>query len=70
MAATTGVIAVLLLGLRNGPAVTRSVSLHAFLGYSLLVCAGVLALRVLVLVFRLDQPLIRTPAFPAWLVRL
>ncbi|MBV9048679.1 MAG: AarF/ABC1/UbiB kinase family protein [Solirubrobacterales bacterium] len=54
MAATTGVIAVLLLGLHGGPTVTRSVSLYAFLGYSLLVCAGVLALRVLVLVFRLD----------------
>ena len=54
MAATTGVIAVLLLGLHGGPAVTRSVTLYAFLGYSLLVCAGVLALRVLVLVFRLD----------------
>jgi ubiquinone biosynthesis protein len=54
MAATTGVIAVLLLGLHGGPTVTRSVSLYAFLGYSLLVCAGVLSLRVLVLVFRLD----------------
>jgi len=47
-------MAVLMLGLHGGPNVTRSVTLYAFFGYCLLVFAGVLALRVLVLVFRPD----------------
>ena len=42
-----------MLGLHGGPNVTHSVTLHAFLGYSLLVLAGMLALRVMVVVFRL-----------------
>jgi ubiquinone biosynthesis protein len=52
MAATLGVIAVLMLGLHGGPEVTHKVTLYAFLGYCLLVFAGILALRVLLLVFR------------------
>jgi ubiquinone biosynthesis protein len=48
LAATLGVMSVLILGLHGGPRVT----LYAFFGYCLLVFAGVLALRVLVLVFR------------------
>ncbi len=54
VAATLGVMSVLMLGLHGGPGVTRSVTLYAFFGYCLLVFAGVLALRVLVLVFRSD----------------
>jgi ubiquinone biosynthesis protein len=54
LAATFGVIAVQMLGLHGGPNVTHSVTLYAFLGYSLLVVAGMLALRVMVVVFRLD----------------
>jgi ubiquinone biosynthesis protein len=53
LAATFGVIAVQMLGLHGGPKVTHSVTLYAFFGYCLLVVAGMLALRVLV-VFRLD----------------
>ena len=45
-------MAVLLLGLRGGPTVTSRVSLYPFLGYCLLVIAAILAVRVLVLVFR------------------
>ena len=52
LAATLGVMAVLMLGLHGGPTVTHRVTLYAFIGYCLLVFAGILALRVLVLVFR------------------
>ena len=45
-------MAVLMLGLHGGPNVTHRVTLYAFIGYCLLVFAGLLALRVLVLVFR------------------
>ncbi len=54
LAATLGVMSVLMLGLQGGPRVTDSVTLYAFFGYCLLVFAGVLALRVRVLVFRSD----------------
>jgi len=54
LAATLGVMSVLILGLHGGPRVTHSVTLYAFFDYCLLVFAGVLALRVLVLVFRSD----------------
>jgi ubiquinone biosynthesis protein len=53
LAAATGIMAALMLGLHGGPKVTHTVTLYAFFGYCLLVFAGVLALRVLVLVFRL-----------------
>jgi ubiquinone biosynthesis protein len=54
LAATSGVMAVLMLGLNGGPAITKAVTLYAFFGYCLLVIAAILALRVLVLVFRPD----------------
>jgi ubiquinone biosynthesis protein len=54
LAATLGIMAVLMLGLHGGPDVTHRVTLYAFIGYCLLVFAGVLALRVVVLVFRPD----------------
>ena len=54
LAATSGLMAVLMLGLHGGPAITKTVTLYAFFGYCLLVIAAILALRVLVLVFRPD----------------
>ena len=42
----------LLLGRRNGPRVTRSIDRYDALDYGLLIGAAVLALCVLVLVFR------------------
>ena len=39
-------------GVNGGPRVTHTITLYAFIGYCLLVFAGILALRVLVLVFR------------------
>ncbi len=54
LAATLGVMSVLMLGLHGGPRVTHSVTLYAFFGYWMLVFAGVLALRVLVVVLRSD----------------
>ena len=54
LAATSGIMAVLMLGLHGGPAITQTVTLYAFFGYCLLVIAAILALRVLVLVFRPD----------------
>lgn len=44
-------MAVLMLGLQGGRTVTHRVTLYAFIGYCLLVFAGILALRILV-VFR------------------
>ena len=52
LAATSGIMAVLMLGLRGGPTITSRVSLFQFLGYCLLVISATLALRVLALVFR------------------
>lgn len=52
LAATSGIMAVLMLGLHNGPHMTSSITLYQFLGYCLLVIAAVLALRVLVAVLR------------------
>ena len=54
LAAAAGVIAVMMIGLHGGPVITRSVTLYAFFGYCLLVTAAILAVRVLVLVFRPD----------------
>jgi ubiquinone biosynthesis protein len=55
LAATAGIMAVLLLGTAGGPAVTARVSLYQLLGYNLLVVCAILALRVLVLIFRPDR---------------
>jgi ubiquinone biosynthesis protein len=52
LAAAAGIMAVLMIGLRGGPALTSDVSLYSFLGYCLLVAAAILAVRVLVQVFR------------------
>ena len=52
LAATSGIMAVLMLGLSGGPHVTTSVALYQFFGYCLLVIAAILALRVLVAVMR------------------
>jgi ubiquinone biosynthesis protein len=55
LAATTGIMAVLMLGLPGGPSVTGRVSLFQLLGYGLLVVSAVLGLRVVVAVFRPDR---------------
>ncbi|HEU0213659.1 MAG TPA: AarF/UbiB family protein [Jiangellaceae bacterium] len=52
LAATVGVMAVLLLGTGGGPMVTETVSLYALFGYNLLVVSAVLGLRVLAAIFR------------------
>ncbi|MES9601684.1 AarF/UbiB family protein [Actinomadura sp. NPDC000929] len=52
LASTAGVMAVMLLGLRDGPAMTRDVTLFQFFGYCGLVICSVLSLRVLAVIFR------------------
>ncbi|WP_205718741.1 AarF/ABC1/UbiB kinase family protein [Actinomadura sp. WMMA1423] len=52
LAATAGVMAVMLLGLKDGPAMTRDVTLFQFFGYCGLVICSVLSLRVLTVIFR------------------
>jgi len=52
LASTTGIMAVLMLGLHGGPRLTDTVGLFEFFGYCLLVISAILALRVLVLIFR------------------
>lgn len=54
LGAAAGVMAVMLLGTEGSPEVTETVELFALLGYSLLVVAVVLVLRVLVIIFRRD----------------
>jgi ubiquinone biosynthesis protein len=54
LGAAAGVMAVMLLGNRNGPRVTETVELFSLFGYGLLVVAVVLALRVLIVIFRRD----------------
>jgi ubiquinone biosynthesis protein len=55
LAATSGIMAVMLLGLKGGPEMTSRVGLYQFLGYCMLVIGSILALRVLVSVFRFGQ---------------
>jgi ubiquinone biosynthesis protein len=55
LAATSGIIAVLMLGLHGGASITTSVSLFQLLGYFLLVIAAILSLRVLLTVLRPDK---------------
>jgi ubiquinone biosynthesis protein len=50
-----GIMAVLLLGVGGGPMVTRTVSLYALFAYNLLAIASILALRVLIVIFRSDR---------------
>jgi ubiquinone biosynthesis protein len=52
IAATAGVMAVLLLGTDGGPQVTDDIGLHHLIGYNLLAVSAILALRVLVRIFR------------------
>jgi ubiquinone biosynthesis protein len=52
LAATVGIMAVLLIGTAGGPQVTASVRLYELLGYNLLVVSGILGLRVLAAIFR------------------
>ena len=52
LAATAGGMAVALLALKGGPAMTETISVYQFLGYCLLVICALLALRVLAAVFR------------------
>lgn len=52
LAATIGLMGVLLLGTAGGPQVTSTLSLHQLLGYNLLVVSAILGLRVLVAIFR------------------
>jgi ubiquinone biosynthesis protein len=54
LAAAAGIMAVLMIGLRGGPTLSKGVSLYSFFGYCLLVIAAILAVRVLVQVFRPD----------------
>jgi ubiquinone biosynthesis protein len=55
LAAVAGIMAVLMIGLHGGPALSKSVSLYSFLGYCLLVIGAILAVRVLAQVFRPDS---------------
>lgn len=57
LCATAGVMAVLLLDTRGGPSVTPMVSLHQLFGYNLLAVSAVLALRVMVPIFRRSHAL-------------
>ncbi|WP_242614060.1 ABC1 kinase family protein [Actinomadura roseirufa] len=52
LASTAGIMAVMMLGLRGGPAMTEQVTLYQFFGYCLFVVCSVLALRVLAVIFR------------------
>ena len=52
LAATAGFMAVALLALKGGPAMTPAIGLYQFIGYCLLVICALLALRVLAAVFR------------------
>lgn len=52
LAATTGLMAVLLIGTDGGPRMTETVSLYAFIGYNFLAISAILALRVLAQIFR------------------
>jgi ubiquinone biosynthesis protein len=55
LGATAGIMAVLLLAARGGPAVTKTVSLFQIFGYNLLVIACLLVLRVLFMIFRRER---------------
>jgi ubiquinone biosynthesis protein len=52
LAATTGIMAVLLIGTDGGPQLTDEVGLYALIGYNMLVISAILALRVLAQIFR------------------
>ncbi|NUR87072.1 MAG: AarF/ABC1/UbiB kinase family protein, partial [Nonomuraea sp.] len=52
LGATAGLMAVLLLGIEDGPIVFGTTTLYQLVGYNLLVIAAILALRVLAPIFR------------------
>lgn len=52
LASTAGIMAVIVIGQDGGPRLTASVSMYQFIGYALLVASLILAMRVLVLIFR------------------
>lgn len=52
LAAASGVMSVLLLGQKDGPMLVPTMSVFQFMGYFLLVLAFILAMRVLIFVFR------------------
>jgi ubiquinone biosynthesis protein len=52
LATASGIIAALLLGAPGGPEVAPSVSLYQMIGYTLLIIAAILGLRVLFTIFR------------------
>lgn len=52
LASTSGIMAAILVGHDGGPRLTEIVSLFQFIGYLLLVVGSMLAMRVLVLIFR------------------
>lgn len=54
LASTTGIMAAVMVGHDGGPRLTSAVSLFQFIGYGLLVVGCMLAMRVLVLIFRPD----------------
>jgi ubiquinone biosynthesis protein len=67
LAATAGLMAVVLLAIKDGPVMTPTVSLYQFLGYCLLVVCSLLALRVLASVFRAELPV---SGYLRWTMRL
>ena len=52
LAATTGIMAVLLLGADGGPVMAPGITLYQFIGYNLLVISFILGLRAIAPVFR------------------
>lgn len=52
LASTSGIMAVIIIGQDGGPRIITAVTMYQFIGYSLLVAALILAMRVLVLIFR------------------
>lgn len=55
LAATTGIMSVLLLGLDHGPTISEDLGLYQFLGLGLLLVSSVMALRVLADIFTKSQ---------------
>ncbi|MGC4192296.1 MAG: AarF/UbiB family protein [Thermomicrobiales bacterium] len=52
LASTVGVMSVIMIGREGGPRMTAAISVFDFIGYMLLAIASILALRVLVVIFR------------------
>jgi len=55
LASTAGIMSVIVLGQDGGPQVTDTVSMYQFIGYALLVVGLILAMRVLVRIYRPNQ---------------